>query len=175
MANATIVVDGAPIEIQAVQLKVKPAINVARLITLLRNVSINLIVRKPTKYSKKQVSPVSKQTCSEDHYTSDSDCDYLHAFDKKDQSRTPVTVNVNDHQCKLLVDTGASVNVLDEITYNSLPSATKLDKASAKIYPYHSHSPVEMLEKFQDTVETKNRITVATFCYKKYLWFNIGF
>ena len=72
-------------------------------------------VRKPTKYSKKHVNPVSKQTCYEDQFTSDSDCHYLYAFDKKDQARALVTAKVNYFQCKLLVDTGASVNVLDEL------------------------------------------------------------
>ena len=124
-------------------------------------------VRKPTKYSKKHVNPVSKQPGSEVQSTSDSDCDYLYAFDNKDQSRTLITAKVNDFQCKLLVDTGASVNVLDEATYNSLPFTTKLGKTSVKIYPCNSHSPVELLGKFQATVETKNRITVATFYVTK--------
>ena len=124
-------------------------------------------VRKPTKYSKKHVNPVSKQPGCEVQSTSDSDCDYLYAFDNKDQSRTLITAKVNDFQCKLLVDTGASVNVLDEATYNSLPFTTKLGKTSVKIYPYNSHSPVELLGKFQATVETKNRITVATFYVTK--------
>ena len=124
-------------------------------------------VRKPTKYSKKHVNPVSKQPGSEVQSTSDSDCDYLYAFDNKDQSRTLITAKVNDFQCKLLVDTGASVNVLDEATCNSLPFTTKLGKTFVKIYPYNSHSPVELLGKFQATVETKNRITVATFYVTK--------
>ena len=53
------------------------------------------------------------------------------------------------------MDTGASVNVLDEMTYKSLSSTTKFDKTSVKIYPYNSHRPVELLGKLQATVEAK--------------------
>ena len=91
----------------------------------------------------------------------------MYACDTKDKSRTHVTAKINDLQCQLLVDTGASVNVLDESTYNSLSSTTKLDKPSVKIYPYNSHNPVELLGKLQATVETKNRVTVATFYVTK--------
>ena len=65
------------------------------------------------------------------------------------------------------MDTGASVNVVNEITCNSLSSTTKLDKTSVKIYPYNNHSSVELLGKLKATFETQNRITVATFYVRK--------
>ena len=87
----------------------------------------------------------------------------MYASDKRVQSRTLVTAKVNDLQCILLVDTGASVHICNETIYDRLPSTMKSDKTSVKSYPYNSHSPVELLGNFQATVETKNRITVATF------------
>ncbi len=82
---------------------------------------------------------------------------------ESDKSGTTVTAKISDHKCGLLVDTGASVNVMDEKTFRQIPSSPILEKTSVKVYSYNSNNPVKLLGKFEATVETKKRITVATF------------
>ena len=88
---------------------------------------------------------------------------WLFALKQKKHPGNAVTAKISDYQCDLLVDTGASVNIFDEETLRQIPSDPKLDKTSVKVYPYNNNSPVKFLGKFQTTMETKKRITVATF------------
>eukprot|EP00795_Rhopilema_esculentum_P004495 gene4495-20741_t len=101
--------------------------------------------------------PHKNQTCPA------ADFDYLYAVKQKKKPGNAVTAKISDYKCDLLVDTGASVNILDEETFSQIPSDPKLEKTTVKVYPYNSNSPVKLLGKFQATVETKKRITVATF------------
>ena len=118
-----------------------------------------------TQPSKKHVRPITTNMVDQRQQDSDSDSDldYIYAVKNNKKSGTTVTAKICDHKCDLLVDTGASVNVMDEKTFRQIPSNPKLEKTSVKVYPYNSNNPVKLLGKFEATVETKKRITVATF------------
>ena len=61
----------------------------------------------------------------------------------------------------LILDTGASVNILDESAFKSLKNKPKLNRQNAKIYAYGCH-PISILGKFDTAIESANRSTHAT-------------
>ena len=61
-----------------------------------------------------------------------------------------------------MVDTGASINVLDRKTFSKMVDVT-LDRTTTKAFPYNSSQPVQFIGKFQALVQTKKRYTFATF------------
>ncbi|XP_065058441.1 uncharacterized protein LOC135686185 [Rhopilema esculentum] len=65
------------------------------------------------------------------------------------------------HKFKALVDSGATINVIDADTFANLKNV-KLLRTSTKAYPYQSKIPVEFLGKFESIIETKKKCTVGT-------------
>ena len=61
-----------------------------------------------------------------------------------------------------MVDTGASINVIDRSTFSNM-SDVALAHTKTKAFAYNSLPPVHFLGKFQALVQTKKRYTVATF------------
>ena len=73
-------------------------------------------------------------------------------------------VKINDQPVKMLLDTGASTDILDKATYDKL-SAVKpiaLTKSPVKIFAYSSQSPLHVVGKFDATIESKRNISVST-------------
>ena len=67
---------------------------------------------------------------------------------------------------KITIDTGASINVIDRETYNKI-QGMKLSCTNTKAFAYNTNSPVEFLGKFEAMIETRKRMTVATFYVAK--------
>lgn len=70
-------------------------------------------------------------------------------------------MKINEHEVKFTVDTGSTINIIDQHTYTQLGNV-KLVKTHIKAYPFNSKVPVKMNGKFQTTVESRREITVAT-------------
>ena len=68
-----------------------------------------------------------------------------------------------DNPVCILVDTGSSINVIDESTYQSMKSKPKLSKSDTKAYAYGTDAKVSLLGMFQATVETESKLTTAPF------------
>ena len=75
-------------------------------------------------------------------------------------SQPKINIKLNGYLMKILIDTGSSVNVIDENTYLQIKDKPKLTKTDTKIYAYGSTS-VKILGKMQATFETNERITTA--------------
>ena len=79
-------------------------------------------------------------------------------------TKTPIVkVKINDQPVKMLLDTGASTNILDKATFDKL-SAIKpiaLTKSPVKIVAYGSQSPLPVVGKFDATIESKRNISVS--------------
>ena len=78
-------------------------------------------------------------------------------------SRPKIKINLNESPICILVDTGSSINVIDEYTYKSMKIQPKLSKSDTKAYAYGTDAKVSLLGKFQATVETDNKLTTAPF------------
>ena len=80
-------------------------------------------------------------------------------------TKTPIVkVKINDQPVKMLLDTGASTDILDKATYDKL-SAVKpiaLTKSPVNIFAYGSQSPLPVVGKFDATIESKRNISVST-------------
>ena len=75
-----------------------------------------------------------------------------------DSTHTPkpvFIVNVDDNLVKMLADTGAPVNIIGEITYQTLHPKPTLQPADTMLYPYgKDRPPIALLGKFQATLSS---------------------
>ena len=101
------------------------------------------------------------------HSQSDSEEGYLYPV-RQDPVKTteiprPYTrVTVLGHSFKAMVDTGASINVLDKETFEKLPEIA-LEKTKTRAFAYDTEKPVKFLGKFHAVIETRKRYAVTTF------------
>ena len=72
-------------------------------------------------------------------------------------------VKLNNVRVKMLIDTGASINIIDEKTFAYITQfkPISLQRAHTKIFAYGSKQQLPILGKFDIVVESKKRITVA--------------
>ena len=82
-------------------------------------------------------------------------------------SRPKIKIHVNEHPVNILIDTGSSINVMDESTYKAINQQPKLCKSDTKVYAYGANEKVSLLGKFQATVETSDKITSGLFYVTK--------
>ena len=87
------------------------------------------------------------QSCSE---YSDSEEEYLFGVKTDEQVNTvhqkqpKTTVTINGLLTEMLVDTGSSINVIDEGTFSKLKDKPQLKKSDTKVFTYGSNSHLEM-------------------------------
>lgn len=112
-------------------------------------------------------SPDSQDPTSDDEYI----------FTVNSQSTTPSHFSVNSLQSvqcmvhiagvptAVLIDSGASVNIIDEAAYHNLQRTRaqplKLCSANVKIHAYGSQRPLTVLGKITTHIESKTRLTPA--------------
>ena len=88
---------------------------------------------------------------------------------KHNQGRRPMSsVTVENREFQVLVDTGATVNVMDEVTFKRLlADKVALRKSSSVLRAYQSNenpsAPLKVMGKFEAIVESNTRIAPATF------------
>ena len=70
--------------------------------------------------------------------------DYVYAFQIGNKSKTH-QVLINDTDINVIIDSGSTISMLDENSFDSIIPKPKLEKSSTKIYPYQSDSPLENL------------------------------
>ncbi len=99
-------------------------------------------------------------------HTSDSDSgDYVFVFHDKLRAKKRPTSRVkmlNSH-VTVLVDSGASCNVMDKHTVDNLHTNPQLMRATTKLYPYGVKQPLKLYGKFDTLVESSNCYTNAMF------------
>ena len=105
-------------------------------------------------------------TKAESKSDASSEEDYLYSMTDNRKNNNRVNVTVGGAKFKITVDTGASINVIDRETYNKI-QGMKLSRTNTKAFAYNTNSPVEFLGKFEAVIETRKRMTVATFCVAK--------
>lgn len=99
---------------------------------------------------------------------SDSDEEYLFGVQTNEQvnavhqKQPKTTVIINGLYTEFLIDTGSSINVIDEGTFSKLKDTPQLKKSDTKVFTYGSNSNLDMKGKFEGTIETNSRITTAT-------------
>jgi hypothetical protein len=112
--------------------------------------------KREQKESKRSINPL-KPTDSDSDSSSD---DYLYAV--KSNKTPKVRVTVCKHSFDATIDTGATINVIDKITFDRM-DGVELKKTNIKAFAYNAQEPVKFQGKFEATVETRKRVAVATF------------
>ena len=83
------------------------------------------------------------------------------------QNKLPkTTVKFGTTEIRMLIDSGASVNILDEAAYQVLSRKRpwiKLQPSKIKLNSYGSDTPIKVLGQFQAAVESKRKVTIGTF------------
>ena len=80
--------------------------------------------------------------------------------------KVPMTnIDVNDVTVKVMIDTGASTDIIDEPTYQLIKQGTqlKLEPDSCQIFAYGSKSQLRVSGKFTAKVKANNTQKVTTF------------
>ena len=60
-----------------------------------------------------------------------------------------------------LIDTGATVDIIDANTFEKLRKKVSLQKSTTKMYAYGFQTPLPLKGQFQATLESKKRYTVS--------------
>jgi len=95
---------------------------------------------------------------------STADDEYAFTVDNTNNQKQPsALLKINGTRMRFLIDTGVSVNIIDESTYSKLTDRPALKKAHTKIYAYGSKAPLKVLGTFTGEVETTDKITDALF------------
>ena len=82
-------------------------------------------------------------------------------------SRTPkAVITVCGYTFPITVDTGSSLNVLDQNTFSKLKGVA-LEKAKIKAFAYNTDEPVGFAGKFEALIETQKHYTTSTFYVTK--------
>jgi hypothetical protein len=86
----------------------------------------------------------------------------------QNQAQIPrVNVYVNGVMLNMKIDTGASINVIDEIGYESLQARPNLSKSVTPTFSYNWTQPLTALEKFTAHIQHGNQSIQAEFVVMK--------
>ncbi|CAB3996492.1 PREDICTED: uncharacterized protein LOC107336737 [Paramuricea clavata] len=96
---------------------------------------------------------------------SSSDEVYLYTMTNT-KHNNKVNVKVGGAKFQTTIDSSATINVIDHDTFNKMQDI-KLTCTNTKAFAYNTKSPVEFLGKFEAVIETRKRISVATFYIAK--------
>eukprot|EP00794_Sanderia_malayensis_P003860 gene3860-4396_t len=120
--------------------------------------------------AKKQEQKVHTVATKESNTSSDESSDeYVYCMEKKMEKTKKLEspLIIKGQKVLFLVDTGASVNIMDENSFNEINRKTgtpiKLKQSKVRVYAYGSKTPLEMMGEFEETIETNQRITLAKF------------
>ena len=109
--------------------------------------------------SKSKRNHVNK--AQKENVQSDNSDDYLFMTCKSNKNERPMSkIKIYDITIDMLVDTGATVNVIDLNVYNTFKKKTKLKQCSGDIFAY-GNNKLKVLGYFSSHIESKERFTVA--------------
>lgn len=111
----------------------------------------------------RQIRQVSDNRDS-DQYTGDDHARYVFSINQQSTRAPIVQVCINNQSLPVLIDSGASANVLEKGVYNSLRPRPKLHSTNTKLYAYGSKTPLDVLGAV-DVKLSKGEICVDTCFY----------
>ena len=76
--------------------------------------------------------------------------------------KTHANITVNGQNVHFLIDTGATVDIIDANTFEKLRKKVSLQKSTTKIYAYGFQTPLPLKGQFQATLESKKRYMLLT-------------
>ena len=77
------------------------------------------------------------------------------------KSQPKLIVKINGFPIRMLVDSGSSINVIDEPTFDKIKQKVALRRADTRVFAYGSSKTLQIVGKFEATIENKTKIDVA--------------
>ena len=97
-----------------------------------------------------------------DEQSEDSDDGYIFSIGSK--GRRPQTeIKINGQAVKVLIDSGAEVNLIDQATYQALIERPQLEPGGRNVFPYQSDKPIHVRGQFRTVVQSNGHSTEAKF------------
>ena len=118
------------------------------------------------KRKEQKVKNVTENThTDEDDDESSDECAFgIQAKVTKIHNKLPYyDITINGKKTKILIDTGSSINIIDEDTLGKINLKPKLDEPKTKAYAYGQSAKLPIKGTFKATTESKHRITVSEF------------
>ena len=108
---------------------------------------------------------VTKNTHTDEDDESSDECAFgIQAKVTKIHNKLPYyDITINGKKTKILIDTGSSINIIDEDTLGKINLKPKLDEPKTKAYAYGQSAKLPIKGTFKATTESKHRITVSEF------------
>ena len=107
---------------------------------------------------------VDDQHQQSDYEEESEDENYVFSVGATAGSKQPTTtVLIQGTRIKLIIDSGSSINIIDEKQWLSMRDRPLLRQAQSPIYAYGSKQPINIIGIFDSTVEVGSEITTATF------------
>ncbi|KAK3092457.1 hypothetical protein FSP39_003031 [Pinctada imbricata] len=109
-----------------------------------------------------------KQTCKkiENSQTDESEDEYT--FSVKGGAKQPKSkIKVNNRNFHMLIDTGSSVNIMDEAAFSKIKPKPTLNQSKTKIFAYGSSNNLKTLGFFTATIESESKISTGKFYVAK--------
>ena len=98
--------------------------------------------------------------------TDSSDEEYVYAVKQKSTGCPTAKVYIGGSTIQIMIDTGASINVLDYEAFEKL-NGIKLQPTKVQAFPFNTKQPVHFKGKFETLVESKKKYCLATFYVMK--------
>ena len=124
---------------------------------------------QPGRINQVQTVPDLEDSSQEDGSSDELSYEYVYTVNGASNSDTPnttpqVDIIVQNTMIKFLIDSGATVSLIDEEAWSKIQKCNKsimLQKSTSRIYPYGSDKPLELKGQFTTTLESKTRFTPA--------------
>ena len=110
---------------------------------------------RPNKPQRFSVKPLNYSTQS-------SNDEYVYTIQQKSTGCPTTTISIAGKPIPIMIDTGASINVLDNTAFQQL-EGIELRPTKVKAFAFSSKQPVCFKGKFEALVETKQKYCVSTF------------
>lgn len=111
-----------------------------------------------------QINENSTTKDLESTMTSSTDDEYVYVMQTPSNIKQSMTkVWISQQPLDTLIDTGATVNLLDNNAHERIKMLTKLKPTNKKILPYGKQHPLPLLRKLTTDVSAHGRTTEATF------------
>ena len=96
-----------------------------------------------------------------DSDSSDDDNFHVFAFKNVKTNSATTKIKINNNSIDALVDSGSSINLIDESTYQNMKPRPILQKSRTKIFPYQSSTPLKVKGAFNGLYESHSRYVNA--------------
>lgn len=108
-------------------------------------------------------SYVSSSDSNQDSYDNNRNFSFGIEVNQIKFKQPKTEVVINGKKCKLLVDTGSSINLLNETLINKMKTKPTISKPDTNAYAYGQKQKLPLKGKFITTVETPRKISTTTF------------